>query len=257
MAQLGSPPGGAQVLSPHNRRQPRASAALRKQAPVETTSTFVPLLDWTEDRQLPEALHTVKPAAASPQGVQSRSTGDFATSDADAESSDASISSSDNEIYPGSQSRQRARRPQREAQILFKQNGRHLLLSTIVISSSTDTFLPNAHVFGGAGRSADANRLADTSQSVQQTAGQTAGSAALPALFKPGQGAAAGKAPHRAAEKSQPADFHTGVGANADQLRSQQLKLKQAAVKAENELERLKSLLQREQALQVLCSLEL
>ena len=83
----------------------------------------------------------------------------------------------------------------------------------------------------------------------------------MPALFKPGQAPStgkalsAGKAQHRAAEQSQPADFSLGIDAYAEQERSQQLKLKQAAVKAENELDRLKSLLQREQALQVLCNL--
>ena len=47
-------------------------------------------------------------------------------------------------------------------------------------------------------------------------------------------------------------DYHANVNAVAQQARDQQLKQKQAAVKAELELDRLKGLLQREQALQVL-----
>lgn len=87
-----------------------------------------------------------------------------------------------------------------------------------------------------------------------QAAQNAAVPAAKPLLFKPGQAVAAARPAHTAAAGAQTMDFHASVGAYAEQLRGQQLKLKQAAVKAENELDRLKALLQREQTLQVPCA---
>ena len=49
-------------------------------------------------------------------------------------------------------------------------------------------------------------------------------------------------------------NYQANVNAIAQQAREQQLKHKQAAVKAEVELDRLKGLLHREQTLQVLCN---
>lgn len=79
--------------------------------------------------------------------------------------------------------------------------------------------------------------------------------ATLPVLFKPGQQAkAAAVASGLPTASSQlQSDFQANVNVFAQQARGQRLKLKQAAVKAEVELDRLKGLLQREQALQVLC----
>lgn len=77
--------------------------------------------------------------------------------------------------------------------------------------------------------------------------------AALPVLFRPRQRAAAGpNGTHKVSGSLQPGHYQANVNAFAQQVREQRLKLKQAAVKAETELDRLTGLLQREQALQVL-----
>jgi len=81
---------------------------------------------------------------------------------------------------------------------------------------------------------------------------KTPGAATRPTLFKPGQQTFA-KGSHSAAASVDSVDYQASVNAFAQQMREQRLKLKQAAVKAEVELDRLKGLLQREQALQVLC----
>ncbi len=77
--------------------------------------------------------------------------------------------------------------------------------------------------------------------------------AALPVLFRPGQRITAGSdGTHKISSSLQSGHYQANVNAFAHQVREQRLKLKQAAVKAENELDRLTGLLQREQALQVL-----
>lgn len=77
--------------------------------------------------------------------------------------------------------------------------------------------------------------------------------AALPVLFRPGQRATAGpNGIHKISSSLQSGHYQANVNAFAQQVREQRLKLKQAAVKAETELDRLTGLLQREQALQVL-----
>ena len=101
---------------------------------------------------------------------------------------------------------------------------------------------------GCSGRSAEASKPAASPPIAQKPAA----SAALPVLFKPGQPPAAAKSTYKGVTESESASYHMSVDAYAQQLRDQHLKLKQAAVKAENELDRLKGLLQREQSLQVL-----
>ena len=82
---------------------------------------------------------------------------------------------------------------------------------------------------------------------------QASGAVALPTLFRPGQQAQAvraGGAQH-APTSLQSVNYQANINAFAQQEREQRLKLKQAAVKAEVELDRLKTQLQREQTLQV------
>ena len=109
MAQLSSPPSSEQVLSPQSWGQPKAAAALRKQASVGTASTFVPLLDWAEDRQQPESIRVGEPAAASRQGSKTRKDATLVTDGASAQSSDASISSSDDEFSTSKTARKHAK----------------------------------------------------------------------------------------------------------------------------------------------------
>ncbi|DBA94406.1 TPA: hypothetical protein ACH3X1_002007 [Trebouxia sp. C0004] len=115
------------------------------------------------------------------------------------------------------------------------------------ISSSDEEFdpsrKPRRRLAGGKQSQAKQEPSPDT---VHKTA-----AAALPVLFRPRQRAAAGpNGTHEMSSSLQSGQYQANVNAFAQQVREQRLKLKQAAVKAETELDRLTGLLQREQALQ-------
>lgn len=101
--------GRSQVLSPSNWLQAKAASALRKQTPVDKSSTFVPLLNWTEDTRGTKELPVVQPAAAV---VRCLKPATAAAADTEGASSDASISSSDDD-FAAKKPKTRARSPKR------------------------------------------------------------------------------------------------------------------------------------------------
>ena len=104
--------GRADVISPTSWGAAKTSAALRKQSATDVASTFVPLLDWSEDTQGNPDLHPGQLSEDQAQTKIIRS--DPAAAGNNAASSDASISSSDDEFAPNKKSLQRITRLKRK-----------------------------------------------------------------------------------------------------------------------------------------------
>ena len=239
-------------LSPGDLAAKSATVAFRKgstASSVAGASQFIPLLSWEEDRGPSQDLLTLPTLSNSVESIPESNSHRHQVAD-----SDASISSSSDEEFKPA-----ARRVRRVAALNSR---RKALTTTVDALRGTGRFKTSlllsaplqSTLYKANGSFDDVTGVGTLAK--QELTPQDTHKAVTPAnlrLFRPGQKPQHGSGSLPASSAGmQSTDFQANVNAIAQQAREQQLKQKQAAAAAEVELDRLKGLLQREKALQVL-----